>query len=363
MKTKDILAGWGKVLCGKPPLLSIEITRECPLHCPGCYAFGESHLGEGMTLKSLTDLRGDALVDVILSLVKKHDPRHVSLVGGEPLMRRRELSHVLPVLSRRGTLAMVVTSGVIPIPVEWNDLPGTTVAVSVDGLPAEHNARRAPATYERILRNISGRKVNIHCTIVRQQAEEAGYLDRFLAFWSERPEVGRIWFSVYTPQRGEISAEMLTADQRIRLAEELVRLRRKYRKLMLSDGMARAFVTPPQNPRECLFSKMSVNYTADFRTQVEPCVFGGDPDCAQCGCAISAGLHWVGGMRLIGPLRGRHLALASIGLGARISKFARTSPVRRWKEAARAAQASESAGKRAHDHNSLVQIESSARGE
>jgi len=38
-------------------MLSIEITRECPLSCPGCYAFREGHLGGEITLSELSDLR------------------------------------------------------------------------------------------------------------------------------------------------------------------------------------------------------------------------------------------------------------------------------------------------------------------
>ena len=46
---RDLLSAWARVLSGSVPLLSIEITRECPLSCPGCYAYGETHLGSGVT--------------------------------------------------------------------------------------------------------------------------------------------------------------------------------------------------------------------------------------------------------------------------------------------------------------------------
>src|SRR5262249_23443975 len=145
----------------------IEITRECPLRCPGCYAYGESHLGGERTLRDLADFRGDALVSGVLELVEKHKPLHVSLVGGEPLIRHRELSRILPELSRRGVFTLVVTSGVIPIPREWMGLRRSRVAVSVDGLREHHDVRRNPATYQRILENIRDREVNIHWTITR----------------------------------------------------------------------------------------------------------------------------------------------------------------------------------------------------
>ncbi len=100
LRPREVFAAWGRILTGSVPMLSIEITRECPLSCPGCYAYGDSHLGGGVTLSELNDLRGDKLVDGVLELVRKHKPLHVSLVGGEPMVRHRELSRILPDLSK-----------------------------------------------------------------------------------------------------------------------------------------------------------------------------------------------------------------------------------------------------------------------
>jgi organic radical activating enzyme len=193
------------VLSGNVPLLSIEITRECPLSCPGCYAYGESHLGNGTTLRELRDFRGDALVHGVLDLVRRHRPMHVSLVGGEPMVRYRELDRILPALSEMGVFAMVVTSAVIPIPAHWMEIPRTRIAVSVDGLPEHHDVRREPATYERILKNIAGRKINVHWVITRPMLARPGYLEEYVAFWNARPEVDHIWVSLYSPQMDEES--------------------------------------------------------------------------------------------------------------------------------------------------------------
>ena len=214
MNTLRFLSAWGRILNGQPPMLSIEITRECPLHCPGCYAYEDQHLGGAVTLRQLRDFHGEALVDGVLNLVRQHRPVHLSLVGGEPLVRHKELSRILPELSRMRVESLVVTSGVIPIPKEWNQLDHVRVAVSIDGLQPDHDKRRTPATYDRILHNIAGRRVDISWVITRQQVEREGYLDEYLAFWSARPEIDRIWLSLYTPQIGEQSAEMLTQQQR-----------------------------------------------------------------------------------------------------------------------------------------------------
>jgi hypothetical protein len=134
LKVLQLLAAWKAILGGSSPMLSIEITRECPLHCPGCYAYGDMHLGGSVTLRELSDYRGHDLVDGVVSLVRRHRPLHVSLVGGEPLVRHRELSRILPILSGMGVHTMVVKSAVIPIPPHWMSIPRVRVAVSIDGL-------------------------------------------------------------------------------------------------------------------------------------------------------------------------------------------------------------------------------------
>jgi MoaA/NifB/PqqE/SkfB family radical SAM enzyme len=312
-------------------MLSIEITRECPLSCPGCYAYGDAHLGGGVTLSQLNDSRGRDLVEGVLQLVRKHKPLHVSLVGGEPMVRHRELSQILPALSEMGIFALVVTSGVIPVPAEWMKLPRVRVAISVDGLPEHHDIRRKPATYERILKNIEGRDVNIHWVITRPMLERDGYLEDYVSFWSERPEVNRIWVSTYTPQIGERSVEMLAPGDRAMLVRELPRLAAKYPKFLFNKGLAEAIRRPPKNPDECLFAKMSTNYSADLESRVEPCVFGGTPDCSQCGCAASSGLHWIRSVSVAGPLKVDHFVRSSVGVGLLVNRL-RSRPARppRW---------------------------------
>lgn len=312
-------------------MLSIEITRECPLTCPGCYAYGDMHLGGGNVLRDLRDLRGKALVNGVLGLVRKHRPLHVSLVGGEPLVRHRELSSILPELSAMNIFSLVATSGVIPIPMEWMSLPRLRVAVSVDGLPEHHDVRRKPATYERILKNIAGREVNVHWVITRQMLQRADYLEEYVAYWSARPEVRNIWVSLYTPQIGEQSAEILSAEDRRFVARELPRLGKKFRKLQAGESYAETFLAPPANPADCLFAKMSMNYSADLQTRVEPCVFGGTPDCSQCGCAASSALHMIRGVKIAGPLRIGHLVGASVNLGLLVNRLrGENSASSRW---------------------------------
>ncbi|MGA2102487.1 MAG: hypothetical protein ABSG34_15360, partial [Candidatus Sulfotelmatobacter sp.] len=266
----------------------------------------------------------------------------------------RELGSILPTLSEMGVFSMVVTSGVIAIPQEWMDIPRLRVAVSVDGLPEHHDERRKPATYERILKHIEGRSINVHWVITRPMLARTSYLEEYVAFWDARPEVDHIWVSLYSPQLGEESPERLLPADRERIALELPQLRKTYTKLLLPEGMARAFVRPPQNPVDCLFSKMSMNYSADLQTHVEPCVFGGNPDCSQCGCSISSALHWIRDVKVAGPLKVEHMVRSSLNVGSAVRRLkGEMNMPNRWQEGARFI------GKKP----SLVQIQGREEGE
>ena len=305
MKRSDAFRAWSRILTGHYPMLSIEITRECPLRCPGCYAYEEGHLGTAGPLRSLADHKGQALVDGVLRLVRKYRPIHISLVGGEPLVRYRELGVLLPKLDRMGVEVQLVTSAVRPIPCEWASIASLHLVVSIDGLQAEHDRRRAPATYQRILENIAGHLVIIHCTVTHQMAARPGSFPQFLRFWSGKAEVRKIWFSLFTPQVGESAEEILSPDERSRVVGELSDLKSEFPKLELPDDVLRGYLKPPQSPAECIFARTTLSITADLETIITPCQFGGNPDCSQCGCMASAGLKAVGDYRLGGlvPLR------------------------------------------------------------
>jgi len=162
VKTSDVVNSWGRILKGERPSLSIEITRECPLRCPGCYAYEGGHLGGGVTLRGLRDRKGQELIDGVLEVVDRLRPLHLSLVGGDPLVRYRELETMVPLLLDRGIHVQIVTSAFRPPAASWATLPRLNVVVSIDGLQPEHDVRRAPATYDRILKNIANSKITIH---------------------------------------------------------------------------------------------------------------------------------------------------------------------------------------------------------
>jgi MoaA/NifB/PqqE/SkfB family radical SAM enzyme len=316
---EGIIPAWGRILRGYRPSLSIEITRECPLRCPGCYAYGDDHLGGDVTLRQVNDFKGQELIDRVLRIVDDEKPIHLSIIGGEPLVRFRELNELLPQLAARGIYTQVVTSAVRPIPPEWAAIPRVQICVSIDGLQPEHDKRRTPATYDRILKHIAGHRITVHCTITRQQVQRDGYLEEFARFWSDEPNTRQLWFSLYTPQIGEVSDEILTPHDRERVIAALMSLRLRFPKIQMPEGLVKQYATPPRNPDECVFAQTTTCLSADFEHRITPCQFGGNPDCAQCGCMASAALKAVAAHRLPGGIRVGAIFESSLRIGTALA--------------------------------------------
>ena len=315
MERQAVMRAWKGILAGYAPNLSIEITRECPLRCPGCYAYGDTHLGGGVLLRELADFKGQELIDNMLRVVRERRPVHLSIVGGEPLVRYRELDVLLPQLSQMDVHTQLVTSAVRPIPAAWATIPKLQIVVSIDGLQPEHDVRRTPATYERILKHIAGQQVTVHCTLTRQQARP-GYVTEFTHFWAANPDVKRVWFSLYTPQMGEDSPERLRPSDRELLVHEIAALHASVPKLHdMIPAVVRGYLNPPQNPDVCIFAKTTDCLSSDLKKPITPCQYGGTPDCTQCGCMASVGLAALGDYRLGGVIPLRTIFAGSLAVG------------------------------------------------
>jgi sulfatase maturation enzyme AslB (radical SAM superfamily) len=253
--------------------------------------------------RDVQDHRGQALIAGVLRLADEHRPIHISLVGGEPLVRHRELSALLPELEARGIHTQIVTSAVRAIPPEWRAVRKLNIVVSIDGLQPEHDARRRPATYERILENIRGHRITVHCTITRQMTERADYLREFVELWSGNNGVRKIWMSIFTPQLGQANSETLPPESRESVIDTLLQLRREFPKLEMPEELLAVYRDPPRAPHSCMFAKTTRTVAADFERTINPCQFGGTPDCSQCGCIAAAGLGAIDRHRLLPGIR------------------------------------------------------------
>ena len=132
-------------------------------------------------------------------------------------------------------------------------------------------------------------------------------------------ETDKIWISLFTPQIGETSYEIIPREARPQLVRELLELRAQFPKLNMQKGLIENYLNTPSDPSKCIFARTTRTVTADLQKLVTPCQFGGNPDCSQCGCIASAGLNALGNHRLPGGLRVGWIYEKSLQIGERVA--------------------------------------------
>jgi len=127
--------------------------------------------------------------------------------------------------------------------------------------------------------------------------------------------------SLYTPQVGETSAERLTPADRHRVVADLMALRLRYSKLEAPKGLLDAYMTPPTSPDDCVFARTTTTVSADLKTKITPCQFGGTPDCENCGCVASAALAAVARHHVWGVIPVGTIFTGSVRVGERFKRL------------------------------------------
>ena len=147
-----------------------------------------------------------------------------------------------------------------------------------------------------------------------------------MKFWSSRREIEKIWFSLYTPQIGEVSEERLRASDREKVIADLLALRLRYSKLKMPEGLIEAYSEPPRSPDECVFARTTMSISADLTTKITPCQFGGAPDCENCGCLASAGLAAVARHQILGFIPVGRIFTGSMKVGEKMRRLRPIEP-------------------------------------
>jgi hypothetical protein len=132
--------------------------------------------------------------------------------------------------------------------------------------------------------------------------------------------VKKVWFSLFTPQVGAVGEEILDASTRAAVIERFERLKAVFPKLDMPRHVIEGYRNPPASPEQCIFSRTTLNLTANLEDRVVPCQFGGTPDCSNCGCMASAGLAAVGEYKLFGVLKLRGIYNFSDQVGKTIKR-------------------------------------------
>lgn len=106
----------------------------------------------------------------------------------------------------------------------------------------------------------------------------------------------------------------------MRVIADLQRLGPRFSKLQMPEPVLEALAQPPQTPEDCVFAQTTECFSSDLERRITPCQFGGDPDCANCGCLASAGLEAVGRHKLGGIPLGE-IFHASLRVGRAVKRL------------------------------------------
>ena len=106
---------------------------------------------------------------------------------------------------------------------------------------------------------------------------------------------------------------------------EIVSLREQHPKLRdMRPELLASYLHPPSDPSACVFARSTTCLSADLERVITPCQFGGDPDCASCGCMATAALDAVGRYRLGGVVPVSSVLAASLAFGRGMQGLRRT---------------------------------------
>jgi hypothetical protein len=86
------------------------------------------------------------------------------------------------------------------------------------------------------------------------------------------------------------------------------------------DGMLKVYERPPASPEDCIFAQTTECFASDLEKRIAPCQFGGNPDCANCGCIASAGLEAIGRHQLWGFVPVGKIFYGSLRVGRAVNR-------------------------------------------
>ncbi|MBU7013533.1 MAG: radical SAM protein [Theionarchaea archaeon] len=147
----------------KPFSISFDITYACNLRCPFCSVTAGEPWTDELTTDDITPF---------LEQVKTLKPSPVMINGGEPLMRKDFLLHILEELSQVGGITVpVLTNGTLITKEYAEDLKdaGLTIGrVGIDGHTAQlHDAMRGQGTFKKAMDGVNNLKeCGIHVNII-----------------------------------------------------------------------------------------------------------------------------------------------------------------------------------------------------
>jgi MoaA/NifB/PqqE/SkfB family radical SAM enzyme len=272
---------WRKMRQGiKTPLFgSADIINVCNLKCVHCYWWTTREPTAG-------ELTPEQWRIVIRNSFKKMKIANVTVVGGEPMLRK----DVVQVFSEEMRNRMnVVTNGMFPL-IAINGL----YFVSIDGTEETHNSIRGPNTYARIKKNVktfvdAGGKVTINMTL-----NTLNYRTTMDVINEWDDIANRISIQFHTPFVENDPLWLPFGEERNRTIDSIIEYRNKQNKHFVIDSKEQLELLRGNWGYKCPnWMILPLDYRGNIKT---PCCMGSanessmQPQCDKCGIAPYSGL-------------------------------------------------------------------------
>ncbi|NLI40320.1 MAG: radical SAM protein [Caldisericales bacterium] len=244
-----------------PPLSIISVTRQCNLHCKGCYAHAQDRIGgEGLTSEKLLN---------VISQADDIGMRIAVVVGGEPFTRN-DLFKLAQ--SHKSMVFAIFTNGLLfddDVIALLKRTPNLVPIISIEGGKEETDRRRGEGTFEKVHEVMSKLKRagvfygnSITVTSGNTDLVTSGaFVEGLLHLGS------RIFFYVeYVPFEAGTQNSVPDDAQRVQLVKSVKSFRKHF------PGLFIAFPGEENESTGCLAAgKGFVHISA--RGEVEPCPF------------------------------------------------------------------------------------------
>jgi len=158
---------------------------------------------------------------------------------------------LIPLLLSRGIHVQVVTSAFRTMGPDLGESTAPARSRIHRWLQPEHDVRRAPATYDRILKNIVEQRITVHCTVTGQMMKRQ---DTWPNSWSSDAAPGDreglvqpVHSSGWRSHAGNLEFRGTCAGH-----ADMVELRKQHPKLDMPEAVIRQFASPPHRPQDCV---------------------------------------------------------------------------------------------------------------
>ncbi len=203
--------------------------------------------------------------------------------GGEPTLRD-DLTEIIKYIKSVGMLCVLFTNGTRGLP----DCDLDAVWISIDGSHSSHDITRGEGTHEKIMETLENNPDNNTFSMTTLSKTNAGDIEELCKELSATSLNGLIFNFMY-PYKGAEGKNALSTEERIKCAQQILKLKKDYPKIASSDSYLRAVGQPDKSCYPWLLLMVTADAKITHGCTVEPAE---ERDCNQCDmmCGLESSL-------------------------------------------------------------------------